>query len=918
MAKNINILLKSKILVIVMMAVLFLLGLTLLLQGFIHTDYYRAQIEQLVKDRTGKALNIKGAVSVSLVPIPTLYLTGVELRDIGNDKPAPTLTVDIVHIRADLGSIFSGAPRAASIILERPALELDRLDDNRIHWDWLNSAFLQSITQASPQSVSIAISEGQILYRNRRTDKDVAIDHIYAQGATGAESNISGSFSSYGHRLQFEARAKPPSASAPLPVSVTFSSDKNNTLQLDGAVDFSADAPHVQGTFTLTLENILDWTKPKAEEKHSLLDQITNVSTQKEEKDVFLPVSFSGQWNQTGSAAHLTNGQFTGLNSAASGTMDIEWTDIPQITTALNFSALDYGQWSMLLGALQADGNLSLAVKNSMSQQENPLPNDMALNLSLEADKLYVGGQTWNKVQLSLGLDKAVVTVNKFNMLLPGEASLSLFGILSPGSTGGLRFEGSMETQGPNLRQMLTVFDESAIGLPELGSGNFSIRSNLYIASDQVRLSEANAKISDLQLNGGLVAYFDANPRLEADVKLKDINFDYFRDSWRKKQDNNPKEFFLKYDKSANLNWLKKLQTNIDFRVNVEHFTFLDRPGDSASFRLFAKEGEFGIYNVHMYYPGDTLEASFSLDAKGEQPVVNVLLNTSVLDTKYFSANPDVPPPAAAPADKRWPETLIDMGWMDGINGTFDISAGKMLYQDKTFTNLKLRAKLENNAVTFQSLQFNYWQGKCSVSGSIYGGTVPGISVGFTLYNAELQEMLQSLTGRDNIGGKVSVSGTLVTSGVNYLSWISQSNVELVVAARGVNVNNFNVQGVADAVAVSRTASDVVNNVNLALVQGSTEMSVDGNLNIRNGVLRTPGVTLKTAAAVGNLTGEMKLVPWTMQLSSLYQFSGMSSETVPTMTIQLSGPIGAPEMQVDTSSLEAYVAKRLVGSSVSP
>jgi len=225
---------------------------------------------------------------------------------------------------------------------------------------------------------------------------------------------------------------------------------------------------------------------------------------------------------------------------------------------------------------------------------------------------------------------------------------------------------------------------------------------------------------------------------------------------------------------------------------------------------------------------------------------------------------------------------------------------------------IKFQAKLENNLLTFQNFTFSYWQGRCSVLGSMYGGKVPGISTSFTLYDIELHDMLKELMGYGNITGKASITGTLSTSGVNALSWVSQSDAKLIMAGRGVNVSGLNLQGVADAVAVSRTAADVFNNVNLALVNGSTEFTVDGNINVKNGIMKTPGITLKSGAITGGLTGEVRLVPWTMDLSMLFQFPAMTSETIPTMTVQLSGPIDTPELKTDTASLEAYVAKRII------
>lgn len=918
---HINLLLRSKILVGIVMAMLFLLGVLQVAQGFINTEHYRAKIEWLVQERTGIKLNIRGKVRVSLLPVPTLYLPGVELREAGSDTPAPSLTVEMVSIRASFESLFSGDPQAAGIVLERPVLEIERAQgDNRVHWGWLSGAVLPAMGQSPDTAFSMKIIEGRVIYHNARTDRYVNIQNIYAHGASGGLPKAEGSFSLYGHALRFSVRAaSEETADGMMPVHVQIVSGKKNTLRLEGAVNPKAETLEIKGKLSLDLENILAWTQSKTEKEEKLIDQITNDFVQQDTQEALFPVSLSGEWEQAGTAVRLSNIQFNGLGSAGAGSVEAKWPDVPHIGADLHFSALNYDQWKLLFDALRPDMRSSAGYPAGVDEAKNPLPADIAATFKMKADQVYVGEQVWKDTRLSATLDHAAVTINQFNVALPGEAAVSLFGIISQGGTGSLRFEGNMEAQGKSLRQMLTVLDPSAAELPETGFGEFAVRANVYVASDQVRLSEADAKISDLHLNGGLVAYYDVNPRVEADVRLKNINFDYFRDAWREKQKaGGAEDFFLQYDKGMRFNWLRKLRASIDFKTLVDGFTFMERDGSSASFRLYAKDGELGIYNVRLYYPGDVLEGSLSLDVKSEQPFFNVLLNSSELDTSYFSPNPDTETNAAnvSVSQQRWPEGLIDMGWMEDMGGAIDLSIGTLKHRGKVFGSVKLQARLENSVLNLRSLTFNYWQGRCSMNGSLYGGKVPGIAVGFTLYSAELQDILQSLVGRDNITGKVSISGTLTTSGVNYLSWVSQSTADLILTGRGVNVSGFNLQGVADAVAVSRTSSDVVNNVNLALLKGSTEMSIDGNINVRGGVVRTPGIALRSGSMIGNMAGEVHLVPWTMRLSSLYQFPAMTSETVPTMTIQIAGALDRPEMQVDTSSLEAYVAKRLIGSSV--
>jgi hypothetical protein len=235
-----------------------------------------------------------------------------------------------------------------------------------------------------------------------------------------------------------------------------------------------------------------------------------------------------------------------------------------------------------------------------------------------------------------------------------------------------------------------------------------------------------------------------------------------------------------------------------------------------------------------------------------------------------------------------------------------------MTHKDVSVGNFKLKASFGKDLVLFKTLSFSYWGGQCSILGSLYGGKVPGFSLSFTLVDAQVQQLLTSLTERQNISGQVSISASVTSSGVNMLSWVSQAEGKMVLIGRNIYVQGINMQGAIDSVAISRTSADVLNSVNRSIFNGFTIFSVDGNLNIKNGMIRTPGIGLRTTSTIGNLTGELRLVPWTLELSALFQFPSISTETVPTMTIQYSGSPDSGELKTDTSSLESFVAKRII------
>lgn len=899
-----NLLSTTKIAVGVIAMTVLMLGVLLLVQGLIDTRDYRSSILQAIKAETGRDATIKGKVSLWLLPLPTIYVPNVELH--GAQDDAPSLSVEMMKLSVPAAALFSSHLRVSAINLQNPRLSLSRGDDHRIRWGWLTPDLIKKLMGAGAggrEPLAITLKDGSVTYHDDSGDKSITAGNVNATISAGDTLTIDSDCMLGGHVLRADIRTRPASGPA-TPLAFDFYTDGNHAVSWKGTIDLSGHAPKLAGKMTFSVDDTLALVQAQSPENP--LNRI--------------PLSLSGDWSQEGWNVTLDQLQLTGLSSEGTGKVTLTWKGWqPSLAVDAHFKTFDYDAWKMLISA--AFPLSAPAAAGMQADKGNPLPADMNISLHLAADALTAGTQSWKNVSLVAELADQSFTINQFNAALPGNTNFTLFGIISQGATGGLRFDGNTTTDGQSLKEMLTAFDSSASGLPEAGFGVFHINSNLFISAEQLRLSEADVKLGDLHLNGGLVDYFDAQrPRIEADIKLKDIDFDYFRDVWRARQQKKagaPVEDVLSIDRSKGFGWLKRLQTTVDFKVSVDGFTFLDHKGSDATFRLFAREGEVGLYDIRLHYPDGTTEASFNMKVNGDQPAVNVMLNTKEFNTNYFSADPAaevIAPPPAPDSKKTWSTALIDMGWMDGWGGRFDLSIDKLTHGALTLDNFKSQAKLDNNLLNLQNCSFLHWQGRWSVTGAVYGGAVPGIAVSFTLFNGELHDILHSLIGRDNVSGRLSVSGTLSTSGVNALSWVSQADAKLVTAARGVQVKGINLQGVVHAVSVSRTSADVFNNVNRALVNGSTMFDVDGNINVKDGVMGTPGMTLKSDTIVGNLTGNVKLVPWTMDLTTLFQFPAMTSDTVPTMTVQLAGHVSAAALKTDTSSLEAYVTKRITSN----
>ena len=258
----------------------------------------------------------------------------------------------------------------------------------------------------------------------------------------------------------------------------------------------------------------------------------------------------------------------------------------------------------------------------------------------------------------------------------------------------------------------------------------------------------------------------------------------------------------------------------------------------------------------------------------------------------------------------------LNFDWMNNFNGVFDLTIHKLIHQDFTFDKVKMQANLSEKQLNIQSLKFSYAQAQSELSGKIYGGKILGSSIRFTMANADLYELIKSLTGITNIAGLANISGTIATSGKTLKEWLQLMDAKFLLAARSVKVSNVNIAGVSNVVSVSRSSADVVNNVNNVLTKGVTEFAVDGSFSIAGGELRIPTIALRTNAIgagqiTGNLVGGIDLSTMRMQLSTVFGFANLvTSGTPPNMIIQLTGALNKPEIKADTSELEAFVAKR--------
>jgi len=148
---------------------------------------YRDQITQLVKDKTGRNLDLSGDLSVSVFPWLGVATQGLSLSQpssIGGDM----LTVDKAQLRVKLVPLLSKKVEVDTIVLEQPSINLITLENGSSSLDGLSGDAQangdQQSSSAKPEAAialvvaGVNISDAKVVIDNRKEGSRIELKNL--------------------------------------------------------------------------------------------------------------------------------------------------------------------------------------------------------------------------------------------------------------------------------------------------------------------------------------------------------------------------------------------------------------------------------------------------------------------------------------------------------------------------------------------------------------------------------------------------------------------------------------------------------------------------------------------------------------------------------------------------------------------
>lgn len=516
----------------------------LVLPSFWDWNREKGRMAALVKEHTGRDLEIAGDVSLRLLPTPAFAAEQVTFANLEGGSDPAMLRLEELTISIALLPLLRGEVLIESVTLVKPEVLLEVLPDGSANWELVDAPPAAAASPASPpprpaentatQPIridSFLIEDGQVRYRDARSGVEETLGDLNAELAAGS---LVGPFAADGTALfrgvpltfdlslgqVVEGGATPASLSLQLPgagASVSFI----------GALSRHRELQTVRGRLQAeggSLRQVLAALAAGAAPGGDLLARPFKLSAE----------ITGSQTEATADSLQVALGPLT-LN----GRLTADLSGEPRIAASLAATTINLDE---LLAeapsspdAPSADtsaNDTSVPPSAPRAATEGPpgtfaLPVGVSGTIELAADAVVYRGQPLRQLQVAASLQDGRLDISKATVLLPGSSDLHLDGSIS--SAGGVpRFEGTLAAESDNLRGLLRWLGIEPEAVPAQRLRRLQLDTGVELNADTLVLRDSDLRLDVSRLTGGAAIALRKRPGLGIALNVDKINVDAY------------------------------------------------------------------------------------------------------------------------------------------------------------------------------------------------------------------------------------------------------------------------------------------------------------------------------------------------------------------------------------------------------
>ncbi|MBU8874152.1 AsmA family protein [Reyranella sp. MMS21-HV4-11] len=508
-----------------------LVALVVAAPALIDINSYKPLIVSQVKTATGRDLVIDGPISLSLLPTPTVSVTGVKFFNAAGSKNANMVEVKSVTVQPSLLALLVGRIEVGEVTLVEPKIVLEINAAGKPNWEFAPSVAEAKPAAAKPSSPRplslgrLTIDNGTLIFSDSKAGLSVV----------GEKANFSASVGSIDGPYTLAGGATV--NGAPLKLDLAVGARGANGHSADVTLQAGGGKLGFKGTLSElgAAAKVSGIASVSADSLTTFVGTLVKLSGQPEPP---LPPLLAGKFtfdgaidvSQTAFAARdfkMALGQDSG-----SGTLAVTLKPKLGVEGKLSVPKLDLDRW---LAALQQPSSPATspapqaapAAPGNTNASGGGFFGDLNAKLAFELGEVIYNKQPVRNVALELEAKGGAVAVPKLAATLPGDMVLQAQSTLTgdaarPGVTG------QFSLVGPKLRETLAWLAVDVSSVPPSKLQRLSLRGRMSSTGGNVQVSDAVFELDDLKGSGGVTVTFGVPLSIVTSVSLDTLDLDSF------------------------------------------------------------------------------------------------------------------------------------------------------------------------------------------------------------------------------------------------------------------------------------------------------------------------------------------------------------------------------------------------------
>ncbi len=500
----------------------------------VDVNSYKPMIVSEVKTMTGRDLVIDGPISLSILPTPTVSVTGVKFSNVPGAKNPSMVEMKSVTVKPSLFGLLAGNIEVSEVTLIEPKIVLEINAEGKPNWE-----FAPSVAEAKPVAPKPA------------SPKPLSLGRLTIENGTLIFSDSKAGISVVADKANFSASV----GSLDGPYTLAGGADINGSpLKLDLAVGPKGSSGHnaevtlQAGGGKLTFRGTLSELGPTARiagiasvATDSLTGFVGTLVKLAGQPEPALPPLLAGKFvfdgaveaSQTAFAAKdfkMTLGQDSG-----SGSFAVTLKPALAVDGKIAIPKLDLDKWMAAVARPAAPTAPPPAASPPAGNRPAAAPapsggsmlGDVTAKLALDIGEIVYNKKTIRNAVVELDARGGAVAVPKLSATLPGDMVLQAKSTMT-GDAAKPNVTGEFSLVGPKLRETLSWLEVDMASVPASKLQKLSLKGRMASSGGNVQVSDAVFELDDLKGNGGVVVTFGVPLSIVTSLNIDTLDLDSF------------------------------------------------------------------------------------------------------------------------------------------------------------------------------------------------------------------------------------------------------------------------------------------------------------------------------------------------------------------------------------------------------